>query len=265
MATARFWRLLNVMPRQGSRLSLSLLRLIQFMGDGVAPQMVDAGATLGSSYPPLQGQLDMLSAEAPGDEVVFDASAGLTFTWELPSAAEATDVRLGAGALAVEMMLMPDLQWSADGVTWNTVARKANVRLGWSGLRTTSDTYAAQQYSVISRANIAQRIHFGATGAHELHRARAASLDVEDGGTGVLYGTVSKNAANTKVPVWRRVRLHDQRSGRLIRETWSDPVTGAYTFSEIKLGPEYCAIAFDHERQMYAVAADGQLAGEAAQ
>lgn len=89
-------------------------------------------------------------------------------------------------------------------------------------------------------------------GAHQ-----SLLCDIEDGGTGELFGTVQQHVdGGANLRLRRRVRLHDQRSGRLIRETWSDPVTGAYRFTDLKIGPEYCAIAFDHEGQFTGVVAD---------
>lgn len=88
---------------------------------------------------------------------------------------------------------------------------------------------------------------------------RGVSLDLQDGGLGRIYGTVSRKHTPANVPLQRRVRLFEQVSGRFIRETWSG-IDGSYEFKQIKVGPEYCVIAFDHERQDFATVADGQLA-----
>ncbi len=89
--------------------------------------------------------------------------------------------------------------------------------------------------------------------------SRSVFADLQDGGLGRIYGTVSRKQTPANVPLRRRVRLFEQRSGRFIRETWSQ-IDGAYEFTQIKVGPEYCVIAFDHERQDFATVADGQLA-----
>lgn len=57
------------------------------------------------------------------------------------------------------------------------------------------------------------------------------------------------------IPVSRRVLLHDQLSGRVLRSTWSDPVTGAYSFERIRMGRFY-VVAFDHTGDKRAVIAD---------
>lgn len=57
-------------------------------------------------------------------------------------------------------------------------------------------------------------------------------------------GTVKKDGT-PDVPVRRRVRLVDQATGRFIRETWSEAVTGAYAFNYIAPGV-YTVYALDH-------------------
>ena len=50
------------------------------------------------------------------------------------------------------------------------------------------------------------------------------------------------------LPVRRRVRLHDQATGLLLREMWSDAATGQYQFHGLPAGA-YFVIAFDHTGQ----------------
>jgi len=70
--------------------------------------------------------------------------------------------------------------------------------------------------------------------------------DLSDlGGNGRIAGTV-KIDSTPDYPVWRRVRLFDKRDNRLVREVWSDPVTGAYVFEYINPARLYVVIAYDH-------------------
>lgn len=71
------------------------------------------------------------------------------------------------------------------------------------------------------------------------------TISILGGGTQRIYGTV-KNTPNA--PVFRRVRLHDQRSGRVITETWSDAATGAWSFDRIAPGVYYVT-TFDHTNE----------------
>lgn len=59
--------------------------------------------------------------------------------------------------------------------------------------------------------------------------------DSEDGGRIYIAGQVTMGGS----PVARKVRLHTLHNGRLIREAWSDPVTGAYRFDGLKDQPYY--------------------------
>lgn len=68
-----------------------------------------------------------------------------------------------------------------------------------------------------------------------------------DGGAFRVAGTAS-NIGTPNVPVRRRVRLHDQITGRVLREVWSDGTTGAYSFDWIRPGTYYVT-GFDHTRQ----------------
>ena len=63
----------------------------------------------------------------------------------------------------------------------------------------------------------------------------AAAWDSADGGSMVVAGTVTLNG----VPGARKVRLHTLNNGRLVRETWSDPITGAYRFERLRDQPYY--------------------------
>jgi hypothetical protein len=74
-----------------------------------------------------------------------------------------------------------------------------------------------------------------------------------DSGPGNITGT-TRNTPDT--PVSRRIRLHEQSSGRLVRETWSDSITGAYSFTGLRLTLYYIT-AFDHTGNYNGVIATG--------
>ena len=54
----------------------------------------------------------------------------------------------------------------------------------------------------------------------------------------------------------RRVLLFDERTHAVVRETWSDAVTGVYRFERISPVPRYLVIAYDHKHNFRAVVAD---------
>lgn len=88
----------------------------------------------------------------------------------------------------------------------------------------------------------------------------AAFWDTEDGGQYRIVGTV-KVKGTPNLPVYRRVVLINERSRRIVRETWSDPVTGAYAFEGIRGDVTYTTMTYDHtSAHLRATAADGLTA-----
>ncbi|MFD2379205.1 LamG domain-containing protein [Ottowia pentelensis] len=82
--------------------------------------------------------------------------------------------------------------------------------------------------------------------------------DVEVGGPGTIYGTTqTKGTPNT--PTKARVVLLCQRSKLPVRETWSDPVTGAFEFTGLDERTEFIALAQDSTGSFRPVAADRVL------
>ena len=71
-----------------------------------------------------------------------------------------------------------------------------------------------------------------------------------------IVGTVKEKAVPNDRPVARRVLLFDERTHVVVRETWSDPVTGRYAFEEISPVPRYVVIAYDYQHNFRAVIAD---------
>ena len=72
---------------------------------------------------------------------------------------------------------------------------------------------------------------------------RAAEL--YDGGPHAITGTTKNTGTPSNAPVRRRVRLHDQLTGRALREVWSDAATGAWTFIGIRAGL-FFVMTLDH-------------------
>lgn len=75
--------------------------------------------------------------------------------------------------------------------------------------------------------------------------ARSTGDLTDLGGAGRISGSV-KVDSTPDYAVRRRVRLFDRRDSRLVREMWSDPVTGAYAFDGINPDRRYVVIGYDH-------------------
>lgn len=84
-----------------------------------------------------------------------------------------------------------------------------------------------------------------------------SGADFQDGGAYKVQGTVAIDST-PDMPVRRKVRLFCLASGRLVRETWSDPVTGSYLFEYIRQGP-WLVVAHDYTGSYNAVPADNIL------
>lgn len=84
----------------------------------------------------------------------------------------------------------------------------------------------------------------------------ATTIDLQDGGTGRIVGTVKEKALPANIPLRRRVLLFNYRDHRQIRETWSDAVTGDYVFNNIDRNRTYTVVSYDHTGFYRAVIAD---------
>lgn len=75
-------------------------------------------------------------------------------------------------------------------------------------------------------------------------------------GIGRVYGTVQRKTDPANTPLKRKVRLVRERDGLVVREVWSDAVTGGYDFRYIDELQTWTVIAYDHEHNFRAVVAD---------
>lgn len=92
----------------------------------------------------------------------------------------------------------------------------------------------------------------GESFASGLHKVR----DMEHGGDGTITGNVAIKGSPNNLPVARKVRLVRDVDALCIRETWSDPLTGAYAFPEIDRTVSYTVLSYDHTELFRAVVAD---------
>lgn len=64
-------------------------------------------------------------------------------------------------------------------------------------------------------------------------------------GDGIVAGD-AVNVGPPEQPVARRIRLLDERDGRIVRETWSDADSGAWAFPRVRRDLKYTVLAYDH-------------------
>lgn len=80
--------------------------------------------------------------------------------------------------------------------------------------------------------------------------------DIYLAGRGSITATVKEDGTPTDTPVRRKVRLVRDRDGLMVRETWSNATTGAYSFTEIDENETYSVVSYDHNDNLRAVIAD---------
>ena len=83
----------------------------------------------------------------------------------------------------------------------------------------------------------------------------ATVRDIYRSGNGRISGTTMVKAT-PDYSVSRRVRLIREVDGLMIRETWSDPKTGAYSFDYIDSTYKYTVITYDYTASFRAAIAD---------
>lgn len=111
-------------------------------------------------------------------------------------------------------------------------------------------------------ATVVHGTALGPASADAPSRAERAR-DAEYGGSGRIYGTTKAKGSPNNLPTKARVVLLHQRSKLLVRETWSDPDTGDYSFDGLDLRQEFLALAEDAAGNFRAVAAQRLLPGGA--
>ncbi len=80
-------------------------------------------------------------------------------------------------------------------------------------------------------------------------------MDAEFGGGGRIFGTTKIKGTVSNSPAKSRVVLLRQRDRLLVRQTWSDPDTGAWAFEGLDMRQQYIALAEDAGGNFQAVAA----------
>jgi hypothetical protein len=137
------------------------------------------------------------------------------------------------------------IQCSADGAAWTSAGTTV-----WHGGTWTNSATVFLGFTNSVRAPAASRVAQAVTAgvpafATRTSRAQRAR-DAEFGGTGRIWGTNEiEIAPGTTVPTGGRVVLLRQRDKLLARETWADPVTGAWAFEGLDTRQDFLALAED--------------------
>lgn len=260
MAAHRYWRALCT--RSAFSLASIAELTLRTVADGAQ------AATGGTAY---ASSVTTTFTAAKAFDGVIGAGGNGTNAWESLSTGAGDEwvaYDLGAGnekdivevsvSLFVEstgyIPLRVTIQWSDDGTNWTSMS---------PALTPSTAAYANYTYAITATAAPRlkakrARLNPGWPSPTALH-ARATTkryrYDALDGGAFLRIAGTVKLDASPDVPVARRVRLFEQSTGRCVRETWSDPVTGAYEFKLLK-NQRYFVVTTDHTESYNAVIKD---------
>lgn len=235
MAAHKYWQMLAFATPTPDTLELSAAHL--YLGGA----RVDAGATLTASAAP-SGALTNLSDSSTATGCYWSTGgAAVVLSWQFPAKQAVNGAMLGARTTSSRFPMAFMLR-GGDVTTGAGPSPEYTDYLFFGGLRFVSAAMTALLVPKASGISFDPPIHTG-----DYHIC---------GGNGTISGTVKKDADPTDLPLRRRVRLMREVDGRVVRETWSDAATGAYTFAGIDPAQTYTALAYDHEHNYRAVVAD---------
>ena len=246
MPAARYWRIVGIAPYvAGGGLELGELQLY---GSGAR---LDAPGMLACSHAPISGALVALSDGEPASACRFAGahvkSGGFWLGWDVGSAQSVDALRLAGGSAQALYLDTFTLQYSSDAAAWSTVASYG--RCQWPGVAqwALSTDVVARPVAALPTTAL-QRVAAGSMQPFSVrHTARLRfARDTEFGGQGRIWGVNEVEIApDTRVPTGGRVLLLRQRDKLLARQTWADPVTGAWEFTGLDTRQDFLALAED--------------------
>lgn len=235
-----------------------------FVVDAVSVARVDVTALFSASVLPTGAALSALKSQIPEQVCRWPAavvqSPGFALTWDLGNAPASVGlVALGAALNPSEFPQSLVLESSGDGLLWEN-ARQLG-QFPWPGALAIGDyrqPFLSLRKTVAVSRSAYRRSTMLYASAAVLPAGPGSRVDIQDGGAGHIHGVVQEYVNDSlSLPLRRRVRLVHQKSGRLVREAWSDAVTGDYEFAGLRTDETYHVETFDHEGRFRGVMADG--------
>jgi len=252
----RYWRVLMNRTNANGRAALKKLEMRALVG-GVDQCIGGTPITSGTS----SGTTAAAAFDAnAATEWQSEISSSEGFSWigyDFGGVIDVLEITLTLGANSSMLSSAAYLSYSDDGNNWTLLAPFVNLTSYGAGATVTINGFAALGNSVVVGSTIALNPGWPAQALNAQVRGEVSRFDIEDSGAYHIAGVTRKESAPDVFVVYpyRRVRLLERQTGRLIREMWSDPVTGAYAFEKLKLR-EYILLTDDHARFYNAVAAD---------
>lgn len=236
----KFWRALRMQASGAGTLELSEFQLYN------GASRVDASATLTSSVAPTSGSLANLHDDSTTTGAYWSSGGeDVILQWEFASKTNVDGIVLGSRTTAsrypgVVVLQGGDVPPGGSTPEWTTY-------IGFGALRFTSAT----KTSIMT-----------GRGVETQQPVIGSSFDFyTPGGVGRVPFTVKlevlpRTTPRTYVPKFAKVRLERDIDGKVIRQAWSDPVTGEGAFENVDENFTYTVTAIDPLGQFRAVIGD---------
>lgn len=197
---------------------------------------LDVAATLTASAAPDSGTLAALKDGATNAGPLWSDNNLLVLYWDFPSAVEVDGIRFGART---------------------TVARfpRSALMLGSDVAGGPARTVRGAAGGKFVSAQLTPILPLGDPTISPRRISTQKDYSYE-GGRGLITDTVKTKATPANIPTHCKVRLVRDIDGKVLRETWTDPVTGVYRFDYFDETFTYTVIAIHPLGSFRAVIAD---------
>ena len=237
MAAHKYWRAIGLFSQAQTSLPLELGEFQLYNG----ATRIDGPATLTANQTPNSGSLAALKDGITTAGAIFPDGWLLQLYWAFPSAVEVDGVVLGART-TIARFPTAGLMQGGDTATgpWGTP-------LGFGGARFASATMTPI---------------LPLSGPMLMPRPIVTQKDYRfEGGRGLITDTVKTKGVSSNLPTFCKVRLVRDIDGKVIRETWTHPVTGVYRFDWFDETFTYSVVACHPLHSFRAVIADNLTPG----
>lgn len=249
MAAHRYWRVLLSAANSNGRAAVVEL---QMRGSVSGATLCTGGTILASGT-----SSGLVAANAFDGNTATEWNSEITggipwLGYDFGTAVSVVEISIRSNPNASMQSLWGLLQWSDNAVNWVTLAPSL-------GMGAASTTYVFSGFAdVVAPRLVGAALQLPTAWPTDTARARVLGqplrADLVDGGAYRIDGDVAIEATPV-IPVSRVVLLFTADSYRLIRRTWSDAVTGAYSFPNLRL-QKYIVLTRDYTRTYNAVVAD---------
>jgi hypothetical protein len=198
------------------------------------------GIPVSSSY--TMSQIGQIGYGANGNEYNLDTDEYFHALGVWTGVATQTDVRAIEAAVRLALAGVP-ATFHGFGTDLSRVNTIPTVNLATQGLGDNTGRINTAPPQALDGLGVRNKALVPILGKH----------DIYFGGVGQVVGTVKNTPAT---PVRRRVLLIEEATRAVIRETWSEAATGAYSFGRVAMNATYTVVSYDHTQAFRAVVAD---------